>query len=362
MSPWDPTRPYDELPLLPPPGELETKAVLKRCIDASRALAEVGQAAGRLPSPEILIRTMPLLEAQASSAIENIVTTTDALFREVASDVAGDPATKEARRYAQALLEAFGDLERRPITTGLAERICTRLRGIDMTVRSVPGTTLRNAQTGEVVYTPPSGEGHLRQLVANWERFVNEEQEPDPLVRLAVAHYQFEAIHPFIDGNGRTGRILNSLFLVQAGLLPLPIVYLSRYIIAHRDEYYCSLRAVTSDDAWEPWILYVLDGIAQTSRWTLARVEAIELLMGQTAAELREAAPKLYSHELVQLLFERPYCRIGDVTERCEVVRQTASKWLRELATIGILREEVHGREKLFVFPRYLKLLTSDDL
>ena len=200
---WQPDRPYNDLPHLPPPIELETKAVLKQCVMARAALAELKQAARLIPDAAMLINTLPLLEARASSEIENIVTTDDKLFRHMQADDRADPATKEALRYRRALLEGFKALKTRPLNTRTAESICTEIKGVEMAVRKVPGTELHDA-TGEVIYTPPEGESLIRDLLANWERFLHEEEELDPLIRMAAAHYQFEAIHPFTDGNGRT--------------------------------------------------------------------------------------------------------------------------------------------------------------
>ena len=234
---WQPDQPYNSIPLLPPAFDLETKAVLKQCIAARAALAELKQAAALIPNQAMLINTLPLLEARASSEIENIVTTTDKLFQHLNGEEHADPATKEALRYSHSLLKGYIALRDRPLNTTTAEAVCSQIKGVDMTVRKGSGTTLTNDLTGEVIYTPPAGEPLLRDLLANWERFFHEQVELDPLVRLAVAHYQFEAIHPFTDGNGRTGRVLNSLFLIQENLLTLPILYLSRYIIANKDNY-----------------------------------------------------------------------------------------------------------------------------
>jgi Fic family protein len=226
-SNWQPDRPYDSLPPLPPAVDLETKVVLKQCVAARAALAELKQATELIPNPTMLINTLPVLEARASSEIENIVTTADTLFQHLAAEGAVGPTTKEALRYRQALLEGFGGLENRPLSTRTAEAVCSRIRGVEMSVRRVPGTALANAATGAVIFTPPATEEGIRKLLGNWERFLHEHEEIDPLIRMAAAHYQFEAIHPFTDGNGRTGRVLNSLFLVEQGLLSLPILYLS---------------------------------------------------------------------------------------------------------------------------------------
>ena len=357
---WWPDKPFNDLPHLPPSTELETKTVLKQCVAARAALAELKQAAVLIPNPAMLINTLPLLEARASSEIENIVTTADKLFRHLQADSGADPATKEALRYRHALLEGVAALKTRPLTTRTAESICTQIKGVEMTVRKVPGTALANDATGEVVYTPPEGEALIRDLLANWERFLHEEETIDPLVRMAVAHYQFEAIHPFTDGNGRTGRILNSLFLVEQGLLPLPILYLSRYIIANKADYYRLLLAVTRDGAWEPWLLYMLRAVEETSASTMAKIGAVRKLASETTEYVREKLPKIYSRELVDVIFEQPYCRIANVVQAKIAGRQAASRYLKALASIGVLHEQAFGKEKLFVHPKLMRLLTRD--
>lgn len=357
---WKPDRPYNDLPPLPPTAELETKPVLKQCVTARAALAELKQAAELIPNPAMLINTLPLLEARASSEIENIVTTADKLFRHLQADSGTDPATKEALRYRRALLEGVKALKTRPLTTRTAESICTQIKGVEMAVRKVPGTALANNATGDMVYTPPEGEARIRDLLANWERFLHEEKTIDPLVRMAAAHYQFEAIHPFTDGNGRTGRVLNSLFLVEQGLLPLPILYLSRYIIAHKADYYRLLLAVTREAAWEPWLLYMLRAVEDTAAWTTAKIGAARKLAGATTDYVRGKLPKIYSRELVDVIFEQPYCRIANLVEARIAGRQAASRYLKALVSIGVLREQTFGKEKLFVHPKLMTLLTRD--
>jgi Fic family protein len=357
---WKPDRPYNALPSLPPAMEIETRAVLKQCISARAALAELKQAAELIPNQAVLINTLPLLEARASSEIENIVTTTDRLFRHMRSEAQADPATKEALRYSRALFGGFAALKRHPLNTRTAEQICTAIKGVEMRVRRTPGTTLSSDATGETIYTPPQGEKLLRDMLANWERFLHHETEIDPLVRMAAAHYQFEAIHPFTDGNGRTGRILNSLFLIQENLLTLPILYLSRYIIRNKADYYRLLLQVTSNQDWEPWLLYIIKGVEETAAWTTAKIAAIRALTEHTAEYVRDRLPKIYSHELVNLIFELPYCRIGSLTEAGIAKRQTASQYLRQLVEIGVLAETAAAREKLFIHPRLIQLLTRD--
>ena len=360
---WRADRPYNTLPKLPPATDIETRAVLKQCVESRAALAELKVAAELIPNPAVLINTIPLLEAQASSEIENVVTTADELFRHLEADSATDPATREALRYRRALLEGVVEIKHRPLCTRTAEVVCTQIKGIEMTVRKVPGTQLVNSATGAVAYTPPEGEERLRRLLANWEAFLHAESEDeavDPLVRMAVLHYQFEAIHPFTDANGRTGRVLNSLILVEQQLLTQPILYLSRYIIRHKSDYYRLLREVTANGAWEEWILYILRGIEETSRWTTDKIAAIRKLARLESHYLRERHPKLFDRDLLDVIFEQPYCRIRNLVDRELGSRQLASRKLHGLVDAGVLREVSVGREKLFVHPRLLSLLTRD--
>ena len=358
---WDPMQPYNRLPALPPAHELESRVVLKACIEARAALAELKQAAELIPNQTMLINTIPLLEAKDSSEIESIVTTTDLLFQHAQDgDNHADPATKEALRYRKALHQGYLSLSERPLSTVTAVEICRTLKGVDMDIRRVPGTQLANDRSGEIIYTPPEGEDHLRDLLANWERFLHNETDLDPLVRMAVGHYQFEAIHPFADGNGRTGRVLNTLYLIQEGLLSLPILYLSRYIIAHRADYYRLLLDVTREQVWEPWLLYMLSAVEETARWTTAKIAAIRSLSEHTTEFVRERLPKTYSRELVDVIFEQPYCRISNLVDKQIAQRQAASRYLKELVGIDVLREVQVGKEKLFIHPKLMQLLTRD--
>ena len=361
VTEWRADQPWNDLPRLTGNEKLESVTVLRRCIGARAALAGLSQAAALIPNPGMLINTLPVLEAQASSAIENIVTTADELFQRTETDAQASPAAKEAQRYRAALLEASHELTSRPLTTRTAEQVCSRIKGADMRVRRVPGTRLKNQATDEVVYTPPEGEDRLRDLLADWEAFLHGAGPPDPLIRMAAAHYQFEAIHPFTDGNGRTGRVLNSLYLVEQGLLPLPILYLSRYVLRHRNEYYDRLLAVTREDAWEPWLLYVLDAVEVTSVWTRDKIAAVRRLSETTRDHVQTKLPRVYSHELLGVLFTQPYCRIANVVEAGLAGRQAAARWLKDLVAIGVLREIAVGREKLFLHVKLLELLTSEE-
>jgi Fic family protein len=361
MSTFRTDVPFNELPKLPPLVDLESRAILKACIPARAALAELNAAADLIPNPTILINTLPMLEARASSEIENIVTTADRLFQFATDDAtSADAATKEALRYRTALRRGAELLAARPVSTNLAVDVCTVLRGIDTQIRRIPGTALRNPATGATVYTPPEGEARLRRMMANWERFLHAEEELDPLVRMAVGHYQFEAIHPFEDGNGRTGRILNLLFLVEQGLLRQPILYLSGGIIRTKAEYYRRLREVTSAERWEPWTLYMLQAVEDTARWTVARIRAMRDLLQTTVALVREKEPKIYSRELVDVIFEQPYCRISNLVDAGIAKRQTASEYLARLADLGILTPIQAGREKLFIHRPLLDVLASE--
>ena len=357
---WHPEQPYNSLPLLPPPVELETRAVLKRCITARAAIAALKQAAELIPNQSMLINIIPLLEAKDSSEIENIVTTTDRLFQFSQSDHNADPATKEALRYRTALHRGFRSLANRPLSTATAAEVCRTLKGADLDVRRTPGTKLVNDKTGEVIYCPPEGEALLRDLLANWEQFLHNAEDIDPLVRMAVGHYQFEAIHPFIDGNGRTGRIINILYLIEQDLLTLPILYLSRHIIQHKADYYRLLLEVTRSGGWEEWLLFMLVAIEETAKWTTAKIGAIRMLADHTTTYVREKLPKIYSRELVDVIFEEPYCRISNLVEKNIAQRQAASRYLKELVAAGVLKEVQVGKEKVFTHPKLMQLLMRD--
>jgi Fic family protein len=339
--------------------------VLKACIEARAALAELKQAAELIPNQAMLINTIPLLEAKDSSEIENIVTTTDQLFQYAQSPAQGqdnaDPATKEALRYRTALHRGYQSLKDRPLCTATAVDVCRTLKGVDMDIRRTPGTQLINDRTGEVIYTPPEGEARLRDMLANWERFLHNQTELDPLIRMAVGHYQFEAIHPFTDGNGRTGRVINILYLIQEELLNLPILYLSRHVIAHKADYYGLLLGVTRDQAWEPWLQFMLQAVAETSKWTTGKIAAIRKLAEHTTEHVRARLPKIYTRELVDVIFEQPYCRIGNLVDKGIAQRQAASRYLHDLADLGVLREMPFGKEKLFIHPKLMQLLSRDN-
>ena len=358
----DPGRPFNNPPDRPPVSETETRAILRMCIAALATLAELRVSGSLIPNQAMLINSIPLLEAQASSEIENIVTTADRLFRH-ANDATGraDPATREALRCHTALHRGFGILKRRPVSTAVAVEVCRTIKGVELDIRTTPGTALVNDATGEVIYTPPEGEDVLRGKLANWERYIHEAGEIDPLIRLAVMHYQFETIHPFVDGNGRTGRVLNLLYLVDQGLLDAPVLYLSRHIIRNQALYYRYLLEVTTRQDWETWILFMLEAVRTTAEWTTAKIHAIRELLDETAGAIRQRMPKVYSRELAELIFVHPYCRIGDVVAADIVKRQTAAVYLKALAAEGLLQEIKVGRENLYINPPLLALLFESE-
>ncbi len=358
---WIPDVPFNDLPRLPPAGlDLEPKPILKATIEARAALATLAQAGQFLPNPNVLVHAVPLLEAQASSEIENIVTTADELFKHVDSG-GGNHATKEALRYRSAMFAGVEAIRKRPLSTTTAAMICSRLQGRDMDIRALPGTRIANPTTREIVYAPPEGAALIREKLTDWERFVHADNGLDPLVRMAVAHYQFEAIHPFHDGNGRTGRVINILMLIEAGLLDDPILYLSRSIIARKNDYYDLLRAVTAQQNWIDWILYMLDVVRDSATSTTRKIRSIRLRQEDIAERARAATSGGRDARFLAVLFERPYCRINSVADRCAVSRQTASTWLHALVGAGLLRDIKVGRERLFVNHEFLEVLTRPE-
>lgn len=361
VSAWDPERPYNDLPAPPSADDLETRRVLKAAIGANAALAQLDQAVASIPNPTVLINAIPILEAQASSEIENIVTTTDELFRHLEDEAGADPATRETLRYRTALRVGFDRTLERGLTTATASAICSIIKGREMKVRALPGTRIGRPGTNEVIYSPPEGRDVINEKLSEWERFIHADDGLDPLVRMAAAHYQFEAIHPFSDGNGRTGRILNVLMLMYAGLLRLPVLYLSRYIIDSKNDYYRLLLAVTAESAWEEWVLYVLAGIEVTSRYTLRKIAAIRRLQDDFNQRARAASRGGADAEFQSVLFEQPYCRIATVMERCDVSRPTATSWLTALTEAGLLQTVKIGRDRLFINREFLQLLTRHE-
>lgn len=359
---FDPHKPYNDLPPLPPKREIETKVVLKKCISANRAIAELKGLGQTIPNQALLVDSLILQEAKASSEIENIITTNDALYKAfTASTSRIDPATKEVLRYREALWEGYNQLKRRPVmTTNLFINIVQIIKQNQAGIRKTSGTAVVNESTGKVIYTPPEGEDIIREKLKNLEEFIHAEDDMDPLVKLALIHYQFEAIHPFTDGNGRTGRIINILFLTFKGLLNLPVLYLSKAIIERKSEYYRLLREVTEKEQWEPWILFMLEAIEETAEFTRERIIAIRDLMEETMQKARQELPRrVYSKELIEILFRQPYCKIAFLVDAGIAERKTAAEYLNELEKIGILKSQKVGKENLYLNWRLYDLLSG---
>ncbi len=349
--PFDRNQPYNDLPLLPPTTELESKGVLKQAIRANRALANLRGLAGQIPNQSMLIHSITLQEARLSSEIENIVTTNDDLYRADAdADGKADPHTKEVLRYRQALHFGFNALAQRPLSTNLFIEIVHLIKQVDIGIRAVPGTALKN-ELNEVIYTPPVGAAVIRDKLSNLENFIHADDDLDPLIKMAVMHYQFEAIHPFSDGNGRTGRILNLLFLVDQGLMDTPVLFLSRYIIANKQDYYLGLRKVTEHHDWENWLLFMLRAVESTAQQTFDQVKRILAVMENAREKLQHAAPSIYSKDLIEVIFRHPYTKIQFLVDANIAKRQTASNYLQMLSSphLGILREHKVGREKYYI-------------
>jgi len=358
---FDPTRPYNELPLLPPKVDLESKAVLRKTISAGRALAELKGLGQTIPEQAILINSVILQEAKASSEIENIITTNDKLFQAfTAKNGRFDPATKEVLRYREALWLGFDELRKRKVlTTNVFVRIVQTIRQNRAGIRDVPGTALQTPN-GMIIYTPPEGRALIQDKLRNLEDYIHSDDKVDPLIKMAVVHYQFEAIHPFSDGNGRTGRIINSMFLVLKDLLELPVLYLSKYIIEHKTEYYQLLRGVTEDHDWEPWILYMLDAVEQTAVFTRKKIIAIRNLMLETMELARGKLPRrVYSKELIELLFRQPYTKVKFLVDANIAERKTAAEYLKQLESIEILQRRKIGREVLYLNTELYELLAQ---
>ncbi len=359
---FDPRKPYNDLPPLPPKADIETKAILKKAIAAGRTLAELKGLGHTIPDQAMLVNTLVLQEAQASSEIENIVTTNDALFRAItASASTVDSTTKEVLRYRQALWEGYKGLKKRPLlTTDLFIKIVQTIKENSAAIRNRPGTVIGNPARGIVVFTPPHGEVLLRKKLKDLERFIHADDHLDPLVKLALIHYQFEAIHPFFDGNGRTGRIINILYLVNRGLLDVPVLYLSKYIIDRKPEYYRLLRGVTEHGKWEPWILYMLDAVETTATLTRQRILNIRALLHQAIALAKKKLPtRVYSKELIELVFRQPYTKGQFLVDEGIAERQTAAEYLKELERIGILKTKKVGRENLYLNQKLYDVLSK---
>lgn len=353
-------KPYNELPLLPPKSELENIEILKTAITANKAVAELKGVAKTIPNQAILINSLPLQEAKSSSAIENVLTTNDILFEAFASKSNGyDLQTKEVLRYKEALWEGYNRLKKNNLlTTNLFISIFQKIKETNAGIRNTQGTKI-STSTGQAIYTPPEGENLIRDKLANLEEYINSnDDKTDPLIKLAVIHYQLKAIHPFTDGNGRTGRIINILYLVQQQLLELPVIYLSHYIIENKDDYYNLLKSVTEKNEWTSWILYILKGILNTAEATVNKIVDIKNLLNDTVKDMKQKLPgRIYSKELIELLFTQPYCKVEFVVNAGIAKRQTAAEYLKEIEKAGLLKSKKVGKEVLYLNQPLFELL-----
>jgi len=348
-----------QLPL-PLSIELESKVILKKSAQAHRYLAELKGVVSTIPNEAILIETLTLQEAKDSSEIENIITTHDELYKVGLSGGNLSLAAKEVQDYASAMKAGFERIRQHGLIR-LSDILAIQqtLEGNCAGLRTLPGTELKNQQTGEVVYTPPQDAREIVSLVDNLVSYINDDalSDVDELVKMAVIHFQFETIHPFYDGNGRTGRILNILYLISHGLLDLPVLYLSRYITHNKAAYYQQLQAVRDEQAWESWILFMLEGVAQTAQQTITLIEQFKALMMQYKHGIRAELPKIYSQDLINNLFRHPYTKIEFVVKDLGVSRITATKYLQLLVEAGYLKKERFGRSNYYINQPLFKLL-----
>lgn len=342
-----------KIPTLPFKQDLETKQILKKVAIAHRALAELKGAADTIPNRTILINTLSLQEAKDSSAIENIITTHDELYRaDALKKEFASTASKEVYNYAAALRHGFEIVkEKGMLTNNHILQIQDSIEENRAGFRKLPGTELKNDKTGEVVYTPPQHPDEILRLMDNLEQFINDNSlcDWDPLIKMAVIHHQFESIHPFYDGNGRTGRIINILYLVKEDLLKIPILYLSRYINQNKSLYYSLLQKVRTEGAWIEWIIFILDGIEITSLQTINQIHGIRLLMQKHKQRMRSELPKIYSQDILNNIFRHPYTKIDFIMSDLKVTRITATRYLDELARIGLLDKQKIGRDNYYI-------------
>ncbi|WP_326911175.1 Fic family protein [Sedimentibacter sp. MB31-C6] len=336
---------------LPPNVELETKHVLKQVARSHRALAELKGFADMIPNKNILINAITINEAKDSSEIENIITTHDELFKAMSGENYKSPAAKEVVNYRTAIWHGYKLVKENDfLSTNMIIEIQRLIESNQAGIRKLPGTVLKNEVTGEVVYTPPSGELEILSLLSNLEQYINNDYDNiDSLVKLAIIHYQFESIHPFYDGNGRTGRIVNVLYLVLKELLDSPILYLSKFIIRNKSAYYRLLQEVTVQGKWEDWVLFILQGIEETANETLMLVKEINGLLENTAEKIKNELPKIYSRELVELIFFEFYTKISYIEDGLDISRKTAAKYLSDLEKEGFLASQKIGRERIYL-------------
>ena len=360
MSTFNRNQPFNDLPDLPPKADMESRAVLKKAIRAHKALAKLAASCKLLPNQSMLINTIGLQEAKLSSEIENIVTTNDELYQAFSSDkIVTDAAVKEVLHYQEALWQGYNFVKEKGfLSTNLFIKIFNVIKETNDSVRKTTGTKILNTATGEIMYTPPEGEEVIRKKLKNLEDYMNTaDDETDILIKMAVMHYQFEAIHPFNDGNGRTGRILNILFLVMHDLLELPVLYLSKYIIENKPAYYNGLNQVTENGQWEDWILFMLQAVEDTAVYTQHKIDAILMLMKETEKLLKKKTPDIYSKELLEIIFSQPYCKRKYLEDAGIVKKKTAGLYLTRLEQAGLMKSIKIGKEKMYINRQLYEIL-----
>jgi len=356
------TEPHNDLLKLPPNKDVETRAILKQLNKASRALAELKVSGRSLPNQTVLINSLVLLEAKDSSEIESIFTTHDKLYQaDLLNESQVDSHTKEVKNYREALWSGANAMNKRALNTNVFVDIVQTIKRNTEGIRKGSGAQIVNPM-GEIIYTPPEGFDRLSDLLQNLEDFIHEDSNDyDPLIKMAILHYQFEAIHPFSDGNGRTGRILNILYLLQERLIETPVLFLSRYIIDNKTGYYKGLQHVTERGDWESWILYMLEAVEKTSYATLQKIERINAVMAYFSEKVKEELPQVYGKELMELLFEHPYCRIQTLTERLNIKsRQTAASYLNQMVDKNLLVKDKVGKENIYFNLLFINELRQD--
>lgn len=355
---------YSDLPDLPPVDFTESQDMLRHLAKASRYLGELNGLCASLPDPRLLINTIALQESKDSSAIENIVTTQDELYKAATEEAAATHAAKEVLSYREALYVGLEKMraQKNLLLTKLMIEIVQIIKQNKSGIRSTPGTALKNAINGEVIYTLPCCEEVLKEKLAALERFINDsETSPlDPLIKMAIIQYQFESIHPFSDGNGRTGRIINGLYLVQQELLSQPVLYLSSYIVRYKTEYYQLLRGVTENGNWHDWVMYILTAIIETAQLTTRKIRNMLSLKEEMEKTMKLALGSSFSYDLLQLMFTLPYLKIELLEEKKMAHRQTASAWLKKLTDANILRPQKIGRTTYYINYKLMDLLSTD--
>jgi len=357
MNNFDPARPYSELPSVPPEsGKYETIRLWKQESAARTAIAELKGIANIIPNQAILINAIILQEAKDSSEVENIITTRDKLYQAISTSKKTDAATKEVMFYREALYTGWRKIEKQGyLSINDIVEIQKILIKNDAGIRRTPGTTLYNNLTNTVVYTPPEGNDVINNLLKNLFEYLNNEE--NSLIKMGIMHYQFESIHPFYDGNGRTGRIINILYLIMKKYLDIPILYLSSYIIKNKSVYYELLRNVTKSEAWENWLLFILKGVEITAIETIEKIKIIRELLDSTIASIKEKLPKIYSKELVELLFVNPYSKTEFLVNELKVERKAASRYLHQLSDEGILELTKIGKENIYINTKLMDIL-----